>query len=39
MSSAFVPGRMRRDAPVSITLPGSVPWSSNSEKPGDVGPT
>lgn len=39
MSSAFVPGRIRREAPVSVPLPGSLPWSSNRETPGDAGPS
>lgn len=39
MSSAFVPGRIRREAPVSVALPGSLPWSSKSATPGDAGPS
>lgn len=37
ISSALVPGRMRRDAPVSTERVGNLPWSSNSDTPGDVG--
>lgn len=37
MSSAFVPGRIRLDAPVSMVVWG-LPWSSKREKPGDIGP-
>ena len=38
MSSALVPGRMRREAPLSMGLGWSLPWSSVREKPGDAGP-
>ena len=39
MSSAFVPGLMRREAPASTELPGNLPCSSNNATPGDAGPS
>ena len=39
MSSAFVPGRIRREAPVSTALPGNLACSSNTATPGDAGPS
>ena len=40
MSSAFVPGRIRLDAPeLTLLTPGNLLPSSNSERPGDVGPS
>jgi hypothetical protein len=39
MSSAFVPGRIRRDAPLlRVLVLGKLTWSSKSDIPGDVGP-
>ena len=38
ISSAFVPGRILLDAPVSIALLGNLAWSSNNDTPGEVGP-
>lgn len=39
MSSAFVPGRILLDAPLSTALPGKLPCSSYNDTPGEVGPT